>query len=232
MGFLDTGWLISGGIIVPPAHVDPWTAYRFVQEAIYDGHLPVTRIIGYHITTSKSAKTARSSRIIERDQNCADDRLTIASNLSNIVLIDYAAPKAHIEEHSGIWNVSAVDFTYSRKKLNVLTTQDYMLTSLTGVSLDLALQTNTGYRDANENYERIMSSRASTTATMRTRYFPLFSYHNVMDFVSVLPYDGSGTIVLRYYFGMNDNYLLQMFEQLFEKKPDVEWCRGYQEILV
>lgn len=228
MGFLDSGWSIANGRVLAPSKYDPWTAYRFILEAIYDGHLPITRIIGYHVTTSNSARTARSSRIVERDQNCADDRLTIASNLTNILFVDYTKPKAHVEEHTGVMRVSEIEFTYSRKPIPVLTTQDYMLTSLAGVSMDLTLSTSTGYKDANENYTKIMSSKI---AVSRTRYFPLFSYHNIIDFVKVLPFTGKD-IILRYEYGMTDAYLTEIFEQLFIMKLDNNWCSKYREILV
>lgn len=228
MGFIDSGWQIINGVIAPPSNINPWRAYKFIQEAIYDGHLPVTRIIGYSIRVDKQKKSARSERILERDQSCADDRLTIASNLSNVLLMDYVSPRAHTDSYQGLMTVSNANFSFSKQPIIALSTKDYIVRSLEKVCFDMVLSTSTGYRDANENFEKIMKSRSVVS---KTRYFPMFSYHNIIDFINVLPFVDN-KIEVRYSYGMNDTYLTIMFEKLWENRTDKDWCSNYQEILI
>ena len=46
MGFIDTGWSLSDGVITIPEWANKWAAYRFILEAINDGHIPTARLIG------------------------------------------------------------------------------------------------------------------------------------------------------------------------------------------
>lgn len=227
MGFLDSGWLITNGMVVYPENIDPRVAYKFVHEAIYDGHLPITKIIGYHIMVDNKKKSVRSERILERDQSCADDRLSVASNLSKIIVMDYTSPRAHSAQVKGLIDIHNIAFQFSQRRIPILSTHEKILTALDTASLDVMLSTSTGCRDANENFEKIMGTKLTTS---RTRYFPIFSYHNIMDFVRVLPFNGT-LVQLRYDCGMTDEYLTTVFEKLFELKPDKEWCKKYQEIL-
>lgn len=228
MGFINTGWSIRDGIIHIPEHIEPWLGYRFILEAIYDGHLPVTRVIGYHLTTSKKAPSVKDSRLIDRDRNCIDDRLTIASNISKLLVMNYTVPRMHSMVSSGELKPSTAQFLFSQKEIPVLSPQDYILTAVNEVKAEFVLSTATGYQDANANFARLMQSKAVVS---KTRYFPLFSYHNISDFIRVLPPEGR-TIKLRYLYGMTDAYLLEMFEMMFEVKGKGAWYKNYEEVLV
>lgn len=229
MGFFSSGWAIKDGVVTIPNGIDPWVGYRFILEAIYDGHLPVTRVIGYHINTSSANKRLRESRIFERDQNCADDRLTIAANLSHLLVLDYNTTLLHTEIAKGVIKVSNTVFTFSRHPVLVLSSRDYIVTALNELSLDLVVSTATGYSGADVNYKKIMEQRGGRTA--KTRYFPVYSYHNIIDFVSVLPFAGGNQIRLRYKYGVTDDVLMQMFECLFSSTETGEWHTKYREVL-
>lgn len=227
MGFKDNGWSINNGLVTPPPGLDTWTAYRFILEAIYDGHLPVTRIIGYDYRTDSVRKATRGGGILERNKGCQDDRMTIVANLSKIVLLDFSGYKTRTAEVDGVMTLSNAHFSYSKKPIVALSTKDYILTSTTKATLDLVVNKCTDYRDASYNYTKIQE--VSSTSS-KTRFLPMFSYHNIIDFVRVLPLDGN-KIQLSYLYGMTDDYLVRMFEDLFTMKLDKEWCTKFSEVL-
>lgn len=187
----------------------------------------MTRVIGYHLTTSKKAPSVKDSRLIDRDRNCIDDRLTIASNISKLLVLNYTVPRMHSMVSSGTLKPSSSQFLFSQKNIPVLCTQDYILTAVNEVKAEFVLSTATGYQDANVNFAKLMQSKAVVS---KTRYFPLFSYHNIVDFVRVRPPEGR-TIRLHYMHGMTDEYLLEMFELLFETKGKDSWYKKYEEVL-
>lgn len=226
MGFADSGWKISNGVVTYPATLDPWIAYRFIIESIYDGHLPVTRIIGYAYRTDSLKKMVTGRSMLERNKDCLDDKMTIVSNLSKILLLNYSGTRVATSAVDGVMKVSSMDFMYSKKKIEVLSTTDYILRSSTVATLDLAVNKCTGYRDAQYNYNKIKSSSKTTS---NTRYLPMFSYHNIIDYVNVLP-PVNGQIRLMYNFGMTDEYLTAMFEDMFTLRPDTVWCSNYAEV--
>lgn len=226
MDFLERGWKLERGTISIPPNLDKWKAYKFIQEAIYDGHIPVTKVIGYYPSTSGASRSARASRVLERDQNCAEDRFSIAANLSKVLIIGYDYKAIHTESVTGVMTVDNAGWNSSKKAVTVLSPEQYILRALKDVSLDMVVKTNTGYVSADENYESIMKSRARVS---KTRYFPIHSYHNIIDFVKVLPFNGQD-IRLRYSFGMNDAYMIILLNKLFES-GDSDWLDGYKEVL-
>jgi hypothetical protein len=227
MGFCDSGWAIIDGVVTYPSNIDPFTAYRFVLEAIYDGHLPVTRVIGYDYITPGARKSHTGSGMVERFKDCLEDRMTIASNLSKLLFLDTSYSKARTDSVDGELRVSNTRFTYSYNELKVISTEDYILKSACEAALELVLNKSTGFRDAGFNFDRVQSLSRSSS---KTRYFPLYSYHNIIDFVRVLP-PVNGVIKLHYKYGMNDQYLINMFEEMFAMKPDKDWLANYPEVL-
>lgn len=236
MGFIENGWKVSNGVVTPPLGMDMWMAYKFIQEAIYDGHLPVNRIIGFYAATGTAPRSARGARIIERDQNCAEDNFTIAAHLSKVLILDYDAksPVIHTSAIKGELTVSNVDWTSSTRKLRVLSSHPYIMRALGPAAIDAIFATGTGYVSADENFETIIKVLAKRSGekkrkVSRTRYFPIFSYHNIIDFVKVLPF--TGEIRLRYEHGFEDSDLVLLFEKLFEKGISDSWSENYSEVL-
>lgn len=229
MGFLESGWSIFNGEVTFPVGLDPLRAWHFVHEAIYDGHLPVVRAIGYSLNTPTKANIVKSGGVLERFQNCAEDRMSLVASFSSLLfLVSSAAKRVRVDEHVGVLSVSNAMFTESAKPVTVLSTRENLMTALAPVSVDIAVSPGTGYVSADINYERI---RQRNTRIAKTRMFPMYSYHNIIDFVSVLPYRGDGKIRLRYTYGMTDSILMGMFMELFEEKPDKDWCGMYKEVL-
>ena len=236
MGFIENGWTVSNGIVTTPSGIDMWIAYKFIQEAIYDGHLPVNRIIGFYATTGTAPRSARGARIIERDQNCAEDNFTIAAHLSKVLILDYDAksPVLHTSAVKGELTVDNLEWTSSARKLRVLSSHPYIMRALGTAAIDAIFTTGTGYISADENFETIMKvltkrSGEKKRKVSRTRYFPVFSYHNIIDFVKVLPF--MGEIRLRYEHGFTDADLVLLFEKLFEKGVTDSWSENYSEVL-
>lgn len=239
MGFTDSGWSIRDGVIIPPSGLPIEKAYRFVLEAIYDGHLPVTKVIGFYVRHNSVSKSSKA--MVERNKACIDDQMTIATNLSKLLVLNFGMNIRRMTTTSikGAMTVSNTDFVYSKEKIAVLSTGDYLLTSYSETSVDVVINKSTGYRDASHNHKIILDNSAlvRTGANIRqssakTRYLPIYSYHNIIDFVNVLPpQPGQNTLKLMYYYGMNDIYLTCMFEDLWQT-PDIKWKSMYPEVFI
>lgn len=230
MGFFESGWFIGNGEVTIPSNIDPIRAWHFVQEAIYDGHLPVVRAIGYSLNTPSKANIVKSNgNVLNRFQNCAEDRMSLVASFSNLLFIVPAtAKRVRVDEHVGVLLASKAVFTESAKPVTVLSTRENLMTALETVSVDLAVHTSTGYVSADENYRRIQQRNPHIA---KTRMFPMYSYHNIIDFVSVIPYTGDGKIHLRYKHGMTDSILMNMFVDMFNDCSDKEWAGQYEEVL-
>lgn len=229
MEFRESGWLINNGEVTFPSGLDPIVAWHFVQEAIYDGHLPVVRAIGYRLNTDSSANIHKNGSMLDRFQSCAEDRMSLVANFSNLLfIVDPAVKMVRAREFTGVLQASNAVFTASAKPIKVLSTRDVLMTALEEASLDLSVALGTGYQSADINYDKI---RQANPRRAKTSIFPMYSYHNIMDFVRVFPYVGDGKIRLHYKYGMTDDVLTSMFERLFELKLDKEWCSQYKEVL-
>lgn len=237
MGFTDSGWSIRDGVVTPPPGMPIELAYRFVLEAIYDGHLPVTKVIGFYVRHNSVSKSAKA--MVERNKACLDDQMTIATNLSKLLVLNFGLNirKLSTTAAVGEMRVSNVDFQYSKEKIAVLSTADYLLTSHSETAIDMIINKSCGYKDASYNHKIILDNSALVRAgasirssAAKTRYLPLFSYHNIIDFVNVIPpQPGQSTLRLMYYFGMNDIFLTCMFEDLWQT-PDIKWKSRYSEV--
>lgn len=219
MGFVDSGWSLNNGIVTAPAGSNKWAAYRLILEAIYDGHIPITRVVGYHISSSTLVKNARGSRIFERDINSADDRLTIAANLSELLIPGYPGEQIHTLPLEGRVTIDKLKVMVSQKEIPVLSSNEYILTTISAINLDLALSESVGYKNADYNYDIILKQRGGRVS--KTRFFPIYSYHCLVKFIRVLPFDG--TIRLVYRHGMSDAILLPMLEKMFTWSESKIW---------
>ena len=78
-----------------------------------------------------------------------------------------------------------------------------------------------GYKSADYNYDCIMKQRGGHVS--KTRFFPIYSYHSLVKFIRVLPWDESSTIRLKYMHGITDSILLPMLEEMYIWAESKEW---------
>lgn len=203
-------------------------AWNFVHQAIYDGHLPVTRAIGYHLTTTSSASNTQAMAVLKRFSNSAEDKMTLVASFSKLLFCGADNLKrVRLECDPGEVLVSKSTFLFSMKPIITLSTADYLFKALDVVNVDLAVATATGYVDPDVNFEKIMSDNKHIS---KTRMFPMFSYHSVIDFVTVIPPDGN-IIRMLYRHGMTDEIMSVLFERLFAQGIKSDWHMRYKEIL-
>lgn len=229
MGFLEKGWVIEDNIIKYPAGLDSFRAWKFVQEAIYDSHLPVMRAIAYYLNNPGKGVSSEQKRFIRRFPGCAEDRMTLVANFSKLLFpLSDSVKRVRIDQAKGNVTMETASFLVSTKPVRVISTADHLYTALDSVSAELCVSLGTGYVSPDENYEKI---RKMNKNTAKTRLFPMFSYHSVVDFVRVFPPTNDGVIHVRYDHGMTGDDLQVLFERLFELRTDRDWCDSYEEIL-
>lgn len=217
------GWKIQNGIVTYPENIDPKKAYRFLLEAVYDGHLPVTRVIGYTLVTAKINKSSSGKGMFSRSPSGLDDKMSIVSNVSKLLIIEDNIKKPSSKATIGEVNIDNVVLQYSMKPLTVLSTGHYIMSNTEETSLEFVVNCCTGFRDAQYNYNQIM--KVSNTEA-RSRYTPMPSYHNIIDFVSIRPLDDSGVLKLHYSHGMKDEYFRIIFDRLFKGVYADDWAKN------
>lgn len=229
MGFRENGWSIEDTTIRYPSDIPEMRAWKFVQEAIYDSHLPVMKAIAYYLNNPEKGVSSEQRRFIRRFPGCAEDRMTLVANFSKLLFpLSDNVKRVRIDQAKGAVTMDNAVFLVSTKPVRVLSTDNQLYTALDSVSAELCVALGTGYVSPDENYEKI---RKMNKTTSKTRLFPMFSYHSIVDFVRVIPPKGDGVIHVRYDHGMTGDDLLVLFERLYEYKIDKEWCAEYKEIL-
>lgn len=226
--FNEAGWRIENARVYYPSTVTKQMAYKFVLEAIYDGHLPVTRVIGYNPVTPTVSKS-ETQHMLSRSPDSLDDKMSIVSNLSKILIIDAGTFKPSTQAAVGEINVGNMGLMYSAQPLRVLSTGHYIMTSTAESSLNLVVNCDTQFRDAQYNYNVIMGVAKTRE---KSRYTPMMSYHNIIDYVNILPpVQSDESIHLMYNYGMTDEYLTLFFNRLFNTETDIEWRKTWEGLL-
>ena len=222
------GWKIENGVITYPSYLDMYTAYRFVLEAIYDGRIPVTKIIGYTFVTANIKKQSAGKDMFSRSPGGLDDKMSIIANVSKLVLMRDGIFKPSTRAQAGEVTIHNMDLTYSQEPCITFSTGEYIMSNTVETSLEMVASCDTGYRDAQYNYNQIMKvARAKT----KSRYTPMPSYHNIMDFVQVVPPVNDGKLRLHYKYGMTDEYFRILFNRLFSLLNNNEWAVKFKEVI-
>lgn len=155
------------------------------------------------------------------NMNSADDRLTIAANLSELLVPGNPPEQIHTVPLSGKITIDNFKAVVSTREVPVLSSNNYVLTTISEINLDLALSKSVGYKSADYNYDCIMKQRGGHVS--KTRFFPIYSYHSLVKFIRVLPWDESSTIRLKYMHGITDSILLPMLEEMYTWTESKEW---------
>ena len=161
--------------------------------------------------------------------SCAEDGMTLAKNLSELLVCDYSVPRMIVDAKKEVVTLNNAVFQYSKRNIKVLYPRDRIFTSIEPATLQMVLNADVGIRGADYNYNVLRKTTATTTSNV-TRYFPIFSHHDLVDYVRVLPFDGQ-KINIRMRNGMPADILSDMFEQLFTRTIDDPWRGNYEEIL-
>lgn len=166
--------------------------YDFLFELILDSHLYVTKIIGFQIE-NRSGKS-RAGTYIARNMQIGESYAEMMNNLQDKVFLDVTTPIIKVDVSCGI--VRPADMP-----CKTLYKRDYICRVLDSeCTLVLKLATDCGYK--------IMED---TSKQLDSKFFPMNTYFNIMDYVRIIPKVNSyKDIELRYYNGMSADTLKSM----------------------
>ena len=145
----------------------------------------------------------------ERTLICSEDLITIASRLSKLIFFT-DCPLANLQTDSiGEITIKDSKFIYAGNQLEVLSSSDILLHSLTPITLRVKLKKSTGYRDASSNFDYIVN----TSSTIgKSTFIPIPSSHTLLDFISVVPPQNINDSLVRVIFrnGMKPEHLRRL----------------------
>lgn len=174
-------------IIVPGMSLEE--GYTRFRRAILDGEVPVTMPIGFCLNTPKNTSYTTA---IDRNASCQESMVSIASNVSGLVLVGDMDSVVDTEEAQGILTTgNALWRSKGKNACHPINRDRHLLTAVEPMSLQLFVHKAAGYHSMEENAARMGSSL----------YFPLNTCHSLVDYVSVLPLMGD-SIQVRYRQGM------------------------------
>lgn len=192
-------------LIVPASYSDEDRKYfyRFFLQAIYDAHLPVTKAIGFALNTPKQLMKQSA---VNRCSQCLENMIEIASNLDDKVFFNVSNNIVSSGYMEGKISTEDVIFTSNAKQVEILCVKPYIMTSIQVLNLEIFVESGVGFRSMEENSREINKSK----------YFPLNSYHSLLGYVRVLPYNGH--IRYKLYRGMTPDKLRDVFYDLYYRK--------------
>lgn len=234
-------WSFVGDVVIPPQGLDVRQAHKFIFEALLDGHIPVIKPIGY---TINSGGSGGSNKLFERDNSCLENRIDIASSLMAFTFYGLTTTTIRTARLTGDFNVftnNKAKFIIGTREIDTyFTTVGHVYTSTRDMELVIKLREDVGFHDTGSNYthsiQEIQSPLVDTgrARSTKSRYLPLQSYHCLIDYARVTPYDGDGIIHIRYYNGMTPELLSKLFTHMFEikdtlisNKEEREWWDKY-----
>ena len=215
---------LNSGIYIPPElDLDIYEVYDFIHQAVTDNHIPVTKAIGFKITSSKTLRAKVSA--VERNAAVLENLVSVSTNLSDKIFRETTSDKI-VADIDGKFDLEDEEcyFTESMKKLPVMYTRSYILTSIFPSTLEIILDTGTGYHNMEKNVKKIEDNN----------FFPMISVHSLNDFVRVCPPSKEDFIELRF-----DNsfdielfrkYLLGLYSKFSGRsleRRDLEWLSDY-----
>lgn len=161
---------------------DGGPVFQKLHKLLYGGNIPITRVIGFKITSAVAVQDTEN--MAERTSVCSEDLITIASRLSKLLFLD-DKPQANLQsDFIGEVKLSDSKFIFAGDELEVISSLDILLHSLTPITLRIKLLKSTGYREPSDNFNHIINN-SSTTG--KSTFIPIPSSHTLLDFVSIVP---------------------------------------------
>ena len=198
---------------------EKYLLYQFVLQAILDAHLPVAKAIGFSLNASK--KLYKQSAI-KRCSLCLENMVEIASNLDDKIFLNVQNNRVISGEITGKLTADMKVFTSNTKPVDILYIEPDIMTTIKPLSIDIYVDVDCGYNQMSINSLKIG----------KNNFFPMNTYHTVMDYVRVLPYNGE----IRYKLlnGMKPDmlktlfiYLLGLYSGNDMRKEEREWVSSF-----
>lgn len=169
--------------------------FRFLHEAIKDNKLYVTKVIGFRI--SETGASNKIKTYIARNINMSDSYTEIMRNLQDKL---FFTKESHVDVQLALGEntMTNTKFMKNRVSMSVLASNPYIArTSRKGVKLTLFLTTYNGF-----------SSMEDNSKIVGEKYFPMYTYFSINDYVRILPpIPGDTTVRIRYYNGFRSGHL-------------------------
>lgn len=202
-----------------PGDINPLILHRFMRQSILDAHLPIIKPIGFALNASKKLHKQSAT---ERCSYCLENMIEIASNLDNIVFLDVSNNRVISEQGVGEISVDKPIFFSNTRPVRTLYTQPHVMTTIKPLSIEIFVTENTGYKTMKDN-SKIMT---------KDKFFPLNSYHHIIEFVRILPFNGK--IQYKLLNGMTPeelralylNYAVKYASKLLSKE-ELQWVSSF-----
>ena len=170
--------------------------FRFVHRAILDAHLPVMKAKGFALNTSKKLYSQSATK---RCSYCLENMVEIASNLDDKIFFNVTNKHVISDQITGVVSADMSIFTSNEKPAEIMYVYKDIMTTIKPLGIDIYVDTDTGYKTMQEN----------SACIGKSKYFPINSYHTIVDYVKVLPYNGE--VRYRLHNGMTPERLRNMF---------------------
>jgi hypothetical protein len=207
--FTETG-------LVTPDDADKQTIHRFLRESILDAHLPVVKAVGFSLNASS---TLHRQVATERCSYCLENMIEISSNLDDLVFLEVYNTRVTSDFELGEVSLPNSVLTSNAKPIHVLYTNPHLLTNIKPLKLEIFVTENTGYKTMKDN-SKIMG---------KNKYFPMNTYHNIISYVKILPFNGD--IRYRLTNGMTLEALKSLYVNYYAKyigkqlgKEEIGWA--------
>lgn len=166
---------------------DPVIVYKDIRRAFMDGELPVHKVIGFKIVNPR-----RLSNINKRESAIAESVFDIATNLSKLTFVgikDNVCTIATNELSNIPMDTGSLELTLNGRRIEPIDNQVYICTPVSEVSLRLVVASNIGEVTMDTNCDLLKYNIDNHEA-----YFPIQTYHSLVNYVTILPWFGKGDI--------------------------------------
>lgn len=199
------------GNVIPTDN--PELIFCFLHEAILDSHLYLSKAIGFRISVPDTR--AKSSTFIARHSEIADSYTEMMSHIQDKIFLTMEQRVA-VALVPGVNTLENSFFKKSRKHIECRYVDSYICRVLRKeCTLKLVLALNNGYMDMKQ-----------CSAEVGVKYFPLYTYFNLGDFVRVLPPEpGEKAVRVRYYNGFTG----EDFRKILQLNQDLYRTRNMKE---
>ncbi len=211
--------ILEHGSLTDVIHTDnPELVFSFLHEAVLDSRLYIAKAIGFQVSVPDMR--ARSSTYIARHTEIADSYVEIMKYLQDKIFLTRDV-EVSIPLRVGVNTMETTTVVKSRKPVECRYVDPYICRVLRKeCSIKLVLALGNGYMDMQK-----------CSSEIGPKYFPLYTYFYLGDFVRILPpIPGDKTVRLRYYHGFTGNdftYILQENSQLFHSRNMKEDTRKW-----
>lgn len=191
------------------------TEYREIRSQLMDGGIPITMPIGFQLATG----TNNTVRITDKDVSIQEPLIAISRNVLGLVFLGLESGIVTAKVPGGDILYSGVNWrgresnSADRKSINIsnplvdcmcICKDRYILRAVREAGIRFFLHTACSRRSMGDNAKILKNDS----------YLPLPSEHNLLNYVSVLPYNKDGVLRVIYKNGMCDDYLNRIYSSV------------------